>query len=106
MTQKNHYDHPGAHFEPLSRASVARQVYSDGLAHGNHNRNNAFHIVVGLARLADCFGVGGVVLLSIHKRFEVRRRDRTYVVPYPTDLARPVMRAAAGFHRDHNAAVC
>ena len=55
-----------------------------------------------LRRLADRLGVGGIVLLSLHKRLHVSRRDQADPMAKLADRTRPVVRAAARFHR-HNA---
>lgn len=44
-----------------------------------------------------------VVLLPLHERLHIRRRDQPDLVAKRAELARPMMRAGAGFHR-HQAA--
>ena len=51
-------------------------------------------------RTGDGAGVLGVVLLARQKRLHPRRRDQPHLVSEPLQLARPVMRAAAGLEAD------
>src|SRR6516165_1581334 len=54
-----------------------------------------------LRRLADRLGVSGIVLLPLDKRLYVGRRDKTDHMAKLADPARPIVGAAAGFHRHH-----
>jgi hypothetical protein len=54
-----------------------------------------------LSRLAARLGNGGVVLLPLHERLDVRRRYQLDRMTKLHDLAYPVMRAAAGFQSKH-----
>jgi len=54
-----------------------------------------------LGRLADRFGVGPVVLLTLHIRLDVLRRHQAHRVAEPGDLSRPEMRPGARFQTDH-----
>jgi hypothetical protein len=49
--------------------------------------------------LGDGFGVRHVVLLPLHKRLHVNRRDQTNLVALGLNVARPTVRAGAGLHR-------
>ena len=51
--------------------------------------------------LADRFGVGRIILLPLDVRFHIVRWHEAHVVAKASDLTRPMMRAAAGFHADH-----
>ncbi|KHA65323.1 hypothetical protein NI18_03355 [Sphingomonas sp. Ant20] len=49
----------------------------------------------------DGLGICRIVLLTLYKRLHVMRGDQSDLMPKPTYLASPVMRAAASFHNDH-----
>src|SRR3546814_2912267 len=49
----------------------------------------------------DSLGICRIVLLPLHKRFYVMRRNQLYLMAEPDHLACPIMRAATGFHHDH-----
>src|SRR3954451_22807371 len=51
-----------------------------------------------LSGLADRFGIGHVVLLSLDERLDVSRRDQLHRVAKLGDLAAPVVGAATGLH--------
>lgn len=51
-----------------------------------------------LSRLADCFGISGIVLLPFHEWFNVNRRYQSNGMPEVLHLAGPMMRPAARFH--------
>lgn len=55
----------------------------------------------GSLNLADRLGIGCVVLLPLHERLDVGRRDEPHLMAQLADLTAPEMSAAAGFHR-HN----
>lgn len=55
---------------------------------------------IALRSLADRLGISHVVLLSLHERLHVRRRDQLHIVTEPPNLTRPMMRAAARLHSD------
>ena len=55
-----------------------------------------------LRRFTDRLRVSHVVLLSLHERLHVCRRDQLRVVPNCGELARPIMSAGTRLHR-HNA---
>src|SRR5271167_4448309 len=50
--------------------------------------------------LTDRLGVGSVVLLPLHKWFDVGWRDQPYGMTELAYLAPPIVSASAGFHRD------
>ena len=50
-------------------------------------------------RLADRLGVGGVVLLPLHERLHVDRRDQLHLMTELLELSAPVVRARTGLHR-------
>src|SRR5215213_6017373 len=52
-----------------------------------------------LRRFADRLGIRHVVLLPLHVRLDVGRRDQAYGVAQLAELTRPVMRPGAGLHR-------
>ena len=52
------------------------------------------------------FCVGHVVLLPFDERLNICRRDKLCVVPDRGDLARPVMSARTGLHRDQGSRQC
>ena len=54
-----------------------------------------------LGRLADRLGIRHVVLLPLHERLDVGRRDQPHRVAQLAELTRPVMRPGAGLHRHH-----
>jgi hypothetical protein len=49
--------------------------------------------------LADGLGIGGIVLLPFDKRLHVGWRNQTNLMTKPSELARPIMGAAASLHR-------
>ena len=51
-------------------------------------------------RFADRLGIGCVVLVALHILFRILRRHQHHLVPQSADLARPIMRSAAGFDAD------
>jgi hypothetical protein len=51
-----------------------------------------------LGCLADRLRIGHIILLPLNERLHVSRRDQSDLMTKPSDLARPVMRAAAGLH--------
>src|SRR5271166_3002714 len=53
-----------------------------------------------LRRFTDGFGIGRVVLLPLDERLDVGRRDQSHTMAQLADLARPVVRAGTGLHRD------
>ena len=50
--------------------------------------------------LADCGGVGRVVLATLHVRLDVLRRHEPHLMPKGPQLARPEVRGGAGLHAD------
>src|SRR5690554_1315789 len=54
-----------------------------------------------LRRLADCFGIGHVILLALHEWLHVGGWDQPHLMPDLPDLTPPEMGAATGFHRDN-----
>ena len=54
-----------------------------------------------LCRHHDRLGVGGVVLLALHKGLHVLRCDEPHVMPERGHLPRPVVRARKGFEHHH-----
>jgi hypothetical protein len=54
-------------------------------------------------RLGDRLGVGHVVLLPLHERFHVNRRDQFHRMSERRNRPRPMVRTGAGLHR-HRAA--
>lgn len=56
-----------------------------------------------LRGLANRFGIGGIVLLTLYERLHISRRDQPNLVSDRHKLACPVMRAAACLHRDQTA---
>src|SRR5215471_16840357 len=54
-----------------------------------------------LRRLTDRLGISSIILLSLHKRLHVSRRDQADRMAKLADLTRPVVGAAASFHRHH-----
>ena len=50
-------------------------------------------------RLTDGLGIGGIVLLSLPERLQIGRRNQSNPVPNGGQLACPMMRATACFHR-------
>src|SRR5258708_31626102 len=53
-----------------------------------------------LRRFTDGFGIGRVILLPLDERLDIGRRDQAHAMAELADLARPVVRAGTGFHRD------
>src|SRR6516165_12689521 len=53
-----------------------------------------------LRRFTDGLCIGGVVLLPLDERLDVDRRDQAHMMTQLSDLARPVVRAGTGFHRN------
>jgi len=53
-----------------------------------------------LRRFTDRLGIGRIVLLPLDEGLDVGRRDEPHVMAQLADLAAPVVRAAAGFHRN------
>jgi hypothetical protein len=51
-------------------------------------------------RLANRLGIVAVVLVGLHVRLDELRRHEPHFVAQLDELARPVVRAAAGFHPD------
>jgi hypothetical protein len=51
-------------------------------------------------RFADRLGISRVVLVGLHIWLDELRRNQAHVVSKALQLARPMMRAAAGFHAD------
>jgi hypothetical protein len=58
-------------------------------------------IVGRCADLANRFGIRGVVLLPLHERLHVSRRNQTDDMAQSSKLTCPVMGAAAGLHRHY-----
>src|SRR3954449_3733725 len=56
-----------------------------------------------LGRLADRFGICGIVLLPLDERLHVSRRNQPHLVPQLGDLACPVVSARARLHGDKTA---
>src|SRR3954449_9620804 len=52
-----------------------------------------------LGRFADRLGIRHVVLVPLHVRLDVGRRDQAHGVAQLAELTRPVMRPGAGLHR-------
>ncbi|OWK25576.1 hypothetical protein AJ87_08850 [Rhizobium yanglingense] len=48
----------------------------------------------------DCLGIGRFVLLPLHERAHILRRDQLDCMAPLHQLARPVMGAAANFHNN------
>ena len=53
-----------------------------------------------LCRNHDCLGVGRIVLLPLHERFDIAWRNQFHLVPQPDHLPRPEVGATASFHGD------
>jgi hypothetical protein len=51
--------------------------------------------------LADGFGIGRIVLVALHVRFDVAGRHQAHVMPVTGDLSRPEVRGAAGLNADN-----
>jgi hypothetical protein len=51
-------------------------------------------------RLTDRLGIVAVVLVGLHIRLDELRRHQSYFMPQRDELARPMVRTAAGFHAD------
>jgi hypothetical protein len=82
---------------PLTHQQVARPVQDQhALLIFRLDRNEAH--VRPRHRLADRLGVGGVVLLPLHVRLHIGRRDQPHLMPERRDLARPVVGGGAGLH--------
>ena len=56
-----------------------------------------------LNRFADSLGICSIVLLPLHKRLDVAWRDQPGLVTQARNLPRPVVAAAASFHRNQAA---
>src|SRR5215472_3464765 len=54
-------------------------------------------------RLADRFGIGGIVLVALDVRLHVLRRHQSHLVAQRAQLARPVVRRRTRFQPDHTA---
>ena len=84
---------------PLPHQEIARPEDESGglglLAFGSHEAHGR-----ALGGLADRLGICGIVLLPLDERLDVRRRDQPDRMPEHGNLARPIMGAAAGLHRD------
>jgi len=53
-----------------------------------------------LRRFTDGFGICRVVLLPLHERLDVDRRDQAHTMAQLANLAGPIVRACTGFHGD------
>ena len=51
------------------------------------------------SRLADGLGVRHVILLALHKRLHIGRRDQPQLMPQLANVPAPEVSAATGFHR-------
>jgi hypothetical protein len=82
---------------PLPHQEIARPEHESCglglLAFGSHEAHGR-----ALGGLADRLGIGGIVLLPLDERLDVRRRDQPDSMPEHANLARPMMGAAAGLH--------
>jgi len=56
-----------------------------------------------LNRLANRFGIGGIVLIALHVRLHVLRRHQPHLMPKRTQLARPVLGRRTRFQPHHAA---
>src|SRR5437870_2733683 len=56
-----------------------------------------------LNRLANRFGVGGIVLIALNVRLHVLRRHQSHLMAKRAQLARPVVRRRTRFQPDHTA---
>jgi hypothetical protein len=54
-----------------------------------------------LGRLADRFGVGPIVLLTLHVRLDVLRRHQPHRMTEPGDFPRPKVRPGTRLHSHH-----
>jgi len=54
-----------------------------------------------LRRLADRLRIRRIVLLPLHERFYILRRNQLHFMPQLPERARPVLRTAARLHRHH-----
>jgi hypothetical protein len=59
-----------------------------------------------LSRLTDCLGISRVILLPLHERLDVGRRDQPHRVAQLVDLTPPVVRPGASLHRDNAGRLC
>jgi hypothetical protein len=59
-----------------------------------------------LCRLADRLGISRVILLPLHERLDVGRRDQPHCVAQLADLPPPIVRPCASFHRDNAGRLC
>lgn len=50
---------------------------------------------------ADGFGIGRIMLVALHIRFDIAGRHQTHVVPATSDLTRPEVGGAAGLNADN-----
>jgi hypothetical protein len=48
-------------------------------------------------------GVGNVILLPLHKRLNINRRDQANFVAFAPDVTNSTMPARTGLHRNHAA---
>src|SRR5580700_5287614 len=51
-------------------------------------------------RFTDGLGIGRIVLLPLDEWLNVGWRDQSHAMAQLADLARPIVRAGTGFHRD------
>src|ERR1700740_2624762 len=54
-----------------------------------------------LCDLTDCLGISRIILLPLHERLDVGRRDQPHCVAQLADLSPPIVRSCASFHRDN-----
>src|SRR4028118_952532 len=84
---------------PLPHQQITCPEYESGglglLTLGSHKAHGR-----ALSRLADRLGISGIVLLALHERLHVSRRDQPDRMPERADLAGPMMGTAAGLHGD------
>src|SRR6266567_9187026 len=60
---------------------------------------NESHVCPGNC-FADCLGVGGIVLVSLHVRLDIGWRHQTHCMTKCLEFSRPMMRRCAGLDTD------
>ena len=82
----------------LAHQEVARaEQHAPGLLLLGLHRHKVHRRTLG--GFGDRLGIRRVVLMPLHKRLDVDRRNQPYLVAELADLAAPVMRARARLHR-------
>lgn len=83
----------------LSHQKMACAVeHEDALRFGRLNRHEAH--VWPRYRLADCLGIGCVVLVALDVRLHVGRRHQPHLMPEGAEFAGPMARRRAGLDAD------